>query len=57
MHLLSSHSLINDGQGIDILWIYDPLNTKQKVRTHILHELSHIKNTAKLHQTFKIHSL
>ena len=57
MNLLSSHSLINDGQGIDILWIYDPLNTKRKVRTHILHELSHIKNTAKLHQTFKIHSL
>ena len=24
-------SLIKDGQRIDILWIYDPLNTKPKV--------------------------
>ena len=56
MYSLPSRSLINDGQRIDILWIYDPLNTKPKVWTHILHELLHINNTAKLDQTFTIHS-
>ena len=57
MNSLSSRSLINNGQRNDILWIYDPLNTKAKVWTHILHEVSHINNTAKLDQTFTIHSL
>ena len=57
MYSLSSRSLINDGQRINILWINDPLNTKPKVWTHMLHELSHINNTAKLDETFTIHSL
>ena len=53
MYSLSSCSLIKDGQRIDTWKVYDTFNTKPKIWTHILHELSNISNTD---QQFAIHS-